>query len=420
MARKRNRFINQAALEALVRFGPELSGLKELQREAIREYATGIKQAHGAARGIVGTIDQARPGVRKIYDDAGVSASKHASMLSGDVAQLPGVANSIKAGAQLEGTHALAALRDAQSAALTDLQSRRVAAKEGEAFAVQRAHTELVDSLAKVLGRKQDLRREQGAFTALTARELRTAAQDRADKLRIEGARIKTTQRGQTLSHKDRVAAQGVTKRGQDLTHQDAVAKNKKKGKGKSGYGPNGQTPEAHDKFASSVENMVRIARPWAKHLTRAQIVAKLTKGRPALSTPVAGGGRASLPAIKPMPADLRMSVALDIATSGYVGGRTIRRMRSRGWSVAQMGLPTKPPRSVCARRRGCGTSRRRRARATGHAPAVACSIPLRLCRRGRGRRRGSGRWRRSGRTARRAGRLSGPRTGSAGPRGSG
>jgi hypothetical protein len=79
--------------------------------------------------------------------------------------------------------------------------------------------------------------------------------------------------------------------------------------------------------------------------LSRAQIVAKLTKGRPALSTPLPGGGRASLPAIKPMPADLRMSVALDIATSGYVGGRTIRRMRSRGWSVAQMGLPTKPPR---------------------------------------------------------------------------
>jgi hypothetical protein len=349
MARKRNRFINQAALEALVRFGPELSGLKELQREAIMEYATGIKQAHGAARGIVGTIDQARPGVRKIYDDAGVSASKHASMLSGDVAALPGVANSIKAGAQLEGTHALAALRDAQSAALTDLQSRRVAAKEGEAFAVQRAHTELVDSLAKVLGRKQDLRREQGAFTALTARELQQSEQQRQDNLNIARGRIKATERGQdvtkrgqTLSHKDRL-------RQQDLTHADRVAAQKNKGKGggkgRSGYGPNGQSQSAHDKFASSVEDMVRIATPWAKHLSRAQIVAKLTKGRPALSTPLKGGGRASLPAIKPMPADLRMSVALDIATSGYVGRRTVRRMRSRGWSVAQMGLPTKPPR---------------------------------------------------------------------------
>jgi hypothetical protein len=57
--------------------------------------------------------------------------------------------------------------------------------------------------------------------------------------------------------------------------------------------------------------------------------------------------GRASLPAIKPMPADLRMSVALDIATSGYVGSKTVRRMRSRGWSVSQMGLPTKPRNST-------------------------------------------------------------------------
>jgi hypothetical protein len=349
MAKRRNRFVNQATLEALVRFGPELSGLKELQREAIMEYATGIKQAHGAARGTVGMIDQARPRVRRIYDDAGVSASQHASMLTGDVAALPGVANSIKAGAQLEATHSLAALRDAKSAALTDLQSRRVAAKEGETFAVNRAHTELVDSLAKVLGRKQDLRREKGAFTALTSRELRQAAQERADNLDIARGRIKATERGQnitargqTLSHQDRV-------RGQDLSHADRVAARNKKAKDKaknaSGYGPNGQSQSAHDKFASSVEEMVRIATPWTKHLSRAQIIKKLTKGRPSLSTPVAGGGRASIPAIKPMPADLRMSVALDIATSGYVGRETIRRMRARGWSVTQMGLPT-PPRT--------------------------------------------------------------------------
>jgi hypothetical protein len=30
------------------------------------------------------------------------------------------------------------------------------------------------------------------------------------------------------------------------------------------------------------VEDIVRIATPWAKHLSRAQIVKKLTKGRPA------------------------------------------------------------------------------------------------------------------------------------------
>src|SRR5215213_2577465 len=98
MARKRNRFTRQAALEALVRFGPELSGLKELQREAIAAYRTGVRQAHGTSRGIVGAVDQARPGVRRIYDDAGISASRHANMLTGDIGNLPGVANSIRAG----------------------------------------------------------------------------------------------------------------------------------------------------------------------------------------------------------------------------------------------------------------------------------------------------------------------------------
>jgi hypothetical protein len=351
MARRRNRFVNQATLEALVRFGPELSGLKELQREAIMEYATGIKQAHGAARGTVGMIDQARPRVRRIYDDAGVSASQHASMLTGDVAALPGVANSIKAGAQLEATHSLAALRDAKSAALTDLQSRRVAAKEGETFAVNRAHTELVDSLAKVLGRKQDLRREKGAFTALTARELRQTAQERADNLSIARGRLTQQERNSLRSAGlDPDTRKPITGGPLDPNAPRYKDKGKGKGKGKggadkSGYGPNGQSQSAHDKFASSVEEMVRIATPWTKHLTRAQIIKKLTKGRPSLSTPVAGGGRASIPAIKPMPADLRMSVALDIATSGYVGRETIRRMRARGWSVTQMGLPT-PPRT--------------------------------------------------------------------------
>jgi hypothetical protein len=255
MARKRNRFVNQAALEALVRFGPELSGLKELQREAIMEYATGVKQAHGAARGTVGMIDQARPSVRKIYDDAGVSASQHASMLTGDVAALPGVANSIKAGAQLEATHSLAALRDAKSAALTDLQSRRVAAKEGEAFAVNRAHTELVDSLAKVLGRKQDLRREQGAFTALTAKELRQSAQERADNLAIARGRINATKRGQTLSHQDRVSGQNLSHqdrvRGQDLSHADRQAAARRKASGAGGAGT-GRTASRSRRMTSS------------------------------------------------------------------------------------------------------------------------------------------------------------------------
>lgn len=186
MAHKRtNRFASQAALEALLRFGPELSGLKELRRQAEENYKSGVLTARGTSRGIVQAVDQARPDVKKIYDRAGLDQARSAHMLTGDIAELPGVANSIKAGAQLEATNAVGGLRDAQSAALTDLSQRRVAAKEGEQFAVQNAGRTLVDELTKVLTRKQDLARERGAFTALTTRQLRTEATNEADKLSI-------------------------------------------------------------------------------------------------------------------------------------------------------------------------------------------------------------------------------------------
>jgi hypothetical protein len=86
---------------------------------------------------------------------------------------------------------------------------------------------------------------------------------------------------------------------GQNLSHRGSGARPEphargscrgaeQEGQGQAGgYGPNGQSQSAHDKFASSVEDIVRIATPWAKHLSRAQIVKKLTKGRPALSAPV-------------------------------------------------------------------------------------------------------------------------------------
>jgi hypothetical protein len=274
MARRRNRFINQATLEALVRFGPELSGLREIERQAIAAYRSGVQQAHGTGRGIVGMIDQTRPGVRKIYDDAGISASRHANMLSSDVAALPGVANSIKAGAQLEGTHALAALRDAQAAALTDLGSRRVAAKEGEAFAVNKAHTDLVDTLAQVLGRKQALRREQGAFTALTAGNLRQAAQERADNLSLGGVgsgRRSAGRRchiatgcGSRTSRTPIVSRRGTTRRRRS-----------------PGYGPNGQSQAKHAEWASDIDSAVQAASRW-RGLSRSEIVKKLAQGRPA------------------------------------------------------------------------------------------------------------------------------------------
>jgi hypothetical protein len=59
--RRHSRFASQAALEAVVRFGPEQAGLKELQRQAESNYQSTVAQARGGAQGIVSAVDRAKP-----------------------------------------------------------------------------------------------------------------------------------------------------------------------------------------------------------------------------------------------------------------------------------------------------------------------------------------------------------------------
>lgn len=181
--RGRSRFASQAALEALVRFGPEMSGLKELQRTALSNFDLGVHQAHGSADAIVGAVDQAKPGLAKVYDNAGLKQAGLAGTLIGhDIAGLGPIADSIKAGASLEATGAADRLNLAKTQALTDLSSRKVRAREGEQFAIGNAKNQLVSELTKILNRKQDLSREKGAFAAATINDLSQAAADQAFK----------------------------------------------------------------------------------------------------------------------------------------------------------------------------------------------------------------------------------------------
>jgi hypothetical protein len=101
-------------------------------------------------------------------------------------------------------------------------------------------------------------------------------------------------------------------------------------------------------------------------NLSRAQIVDKLSAGRPAQTLLVAtknsgsiragdqlpegltpqekkavGATQQALPAIKAYPADLRMSAALDVALFGHLTPATERRLRRAGFSLRRLGLPT-------------------------------------------------------------------------------
>lgn len=159
MAKKRDRqFASQAALQALVRYGPELSGLKELRRQAEDNLNASLAQAHGGAQGIISTVDQVAPQVAGIYDNAGLAqAALNHTLIGNDLAGLGGVANSIKAGASLEAAGMASRLNEAKARSLLDLGQRRVQARQGEQFAVKNAQQQFVQDMTKILQRGQDL-----------------------------------------------------------------------------------------------------------------------------------------------------------------------------------------------------------------------------------------------------------------------
>ncbi len=198
---RRSRWAREAALQALVRFGPEQSGLKALERSAISQARTSVKTARGSAQTIIGEVDRARPQVKRAYDQAGLRAARAAHEISDPVVGgLGPAAGSLKAAAALEMSGLQGRLAESRAGAVTELSNRRVQAQQGAQFAISNARSELTGALEKIFARQQDLRREKGAFTAATVGELAEAARDRAQQVKIEGMGNRTSERNSRRS----------------------------------------------------------------------------------------------------------------------------------------------------------------------------------------------------------------------------
>jgi hypothetical protein len=358
--RRRSRWASEAAQQALVRFGPEESGIRAARRSAEDTFRTTSRQADATSAGIQAAISRVRPEVQHDYDAAGLQAARAAHVAEPDLAAA-NVPASLRAAVAAERSGFTSRLGESRAQSLTELSDRRVQAVEGAGFAKSNAQRVLASTLTQLFERAQDLAKEKGAFTASTASELHTAAQERAQQLAIAEGRNRTTRRGQTLSHQDRV-------RGQNLSHTDRQAAARKKARDGSGFGANGASNDKHIEWRSDIEEIAHAAAKYKGKLSREQIVAKLANGRPQRTVLVAGrnsGGyktgdplpeglsgpekvtlkaqKVTLPAQPAYKPDLRMSAALDVALSGYVGHETVRRLHASKFSVRQLGLPTRP-----------------------------------------------------------------------------
>lgn len=327
--RGKNRFASQAALEALVRFGPELSGLKSLQRQAVSNLDLGVRQAHGTANAITGAINAATPQVGKIYDDAGLKQAGIAGTLIGhDLAGLGSVADSIKAGASLEAAGAADKLNLAKTNALTDLSTQKVRARQGEQFAIKGAKDQFIKDVTEILQRKVDLGREKGAFTAATIGDLAQAAAEREAKA-LEGRAGRRTQREIAQANRDNaLLTAGVDAQGHVIPGGKADPKVTGKGKGQKV-----NTDLQHGELDDSVSTAQTIINTRLKGLgSRKELMDILVKGMPARK--VGDTQVAAIPAQKPLVAQ----AALELAFDKKISRKTLKKLHERGYSIKKLG----------------------------------------------------------------------------------
>jgi hypothetical protein len=84
--RRRSRWASEAAQQALVRFGPEESGIRAARRSAEDTFRTTSRQADATSAGIQAAISRVRPEVQHDYDAAGLQAARAAHVAEPDLA----------------------------------------------------------------------------------------------------------------------------------------------------------------------------------------------------------------------------------------------------------------------------------------------------------------------------------------------
>jgi hypothetical protein len=358
MAKRRNqRWAREAAMQALVRFGPEASGLRALERQAKSTYQMTTKTAAGAAQTIVGEVDRARPAVKRNYDQAGLDAARAAHKVINPVMNSLGpAAGTLAAATKLSQGTGARRLAEERAASLTDLSQRRVQAVQGAQFAQANARDTLVGELAKIFERQQDLRRERGAFTAATAGQLREAARDRAQQMDIAELSAETqrqnSRRTQRQSERNSLRSAGINPETGKPIPGGRLDPKEKDGKGRE-WASSAQQQAARRDFQQALDYAKDFSRERAPRHEAANV---LKRGLPAsedevIYDPQTGkpkvgkdGKRLKAPGTPGVPAikdELMLTAALDIAYDGHLSRATQRKLHANGIKIGPLGAKT-------------------------------------------------------------------------------
>jgi hypothetical protein len=351
------RYRQQASDLTLIRYGPEVSALTALMRQAQSDRTDRIRTARSTASLIQNAVDQARPQIASLYAKAGPAAQAAYNIAAPQLAAMP-AGSPFAAAAALERSGLQGRLTESRAGALTDLSSRRIAAQEGAAYAETAADRDLAKTRGQIGQRAQDLAREQGAFSASTIRDLLDA--DASAKAKAQADAL-----GRQTSLSTALIGQGKPMTGGKLDpstpmNQAAINKANREAKAK---GQKWLTAGEQGKIGDTLGQALHEAQTLQKSGAARHEVAGLllegaddVKGKPVYRTVEKNGKRVQervlnpdgtqkttgdIPGVQQIKSQLLVQAALDVAYDGHLSKRTQRLLHKARIQIGPLGVRT-------------------------------------------------------------------------------
>ncbi len=363
-------FLTQAQQLAILRFGPELSGLNALRSQAAADYKSMVANAKGSRKAVEAGIADAAPKVSAAYDAATDRIGQVNTIVDADLAKIgpvTGQSAALQQAIQLERQRAANSIATLKGSATADFEQQGLDAVKAERAAVKAARQQRSEAFGQIAQRAVDLGREQGAFVTSTAQQLggeAAAAQAAAEQRAAELANARLIARINARTSRQNAEMQAETSRQNAQTQADATlgaaqisadARRDTAGGGRGGRSGL-RTRDAHRSFQDEVSRLqrtvagVRRRRPNTSRQALGQL---LLDGVPAGREPVLNqkGERVvdadgvlrtrEVPAINPATKNaLATTVALDLALNGKVSRGTLDKLHKAGFSIRELGLP--------------------------------------------------------------------------------
>lgn len=366
-------YLQQAQLQAAIKFNPTLQGLAQLVRQAKTDYSDTVASAKTSNAAQQSAITAAVPQIQAAYDQARAQNQAVGGIVDNDLAKIgpvSGQSAALQQAMQLERNNAGTGLNATQAGLTAGLQQQSVDTVKAAQAGVTQAGTTKRRALADIAQQVADTASQQGDFIQATAGGLlssATAAQAAAaEKAAARATQVQVANIGANASQANAatnaqndldVASIGATSR---ETVAQTAADAKKAAAAVAAKAASGRTKTQTSSFLDEVTKAQRAAKLLGAgdgNTDRASLESALVDGYSATTKQVPVLNKdgkkvydrngvlktrsARSPGLKPSTTDpLAAQAALDLAQTGKIQRTTLTALHKAGYSIADLGLP--------------------------------------------------------------------------------